>query len=418
MAVWQKQKYEDVVMPMKYIDSLPVELIVGAPLEGNIKFRPMQPYANESIDFLSELSFELLRNQTLRKYPDIASFAYWCRESNLRKMSECFDRKERRIGRGLVFHVTPSNVPISFAFSLAFGLLAGNANIVRVTEKYHEQTLLLCQEISRILKQAKHSLIAGNTRIIKYPRNDKISAEISKICHARLLWGGNSTVNHLRSMQVSPRSVDVCFPDRYSLCIFNAESLLNADSKTMNAIIQGFYNDVFLLDQNACSSPHLILWQGTNQNISTAKKMFWGCMNAYLKEKPTPPAIYAVDKYTHLCRLAIALEGITTDMNQINSIYRVELEVLPADIENYRASNGFFIESTDNDLSKFENIVGESYQTVTYFGVNPEIIIDKIISKGMLGVDRVVKVGRALDIGIVWDGYDLITTLSRIISTK
>ena len=32
------------------------------------------------------------------------------------------------------------------------------------------------------------------------------------------------------------------------------------------------------------------------------------------------------------------------------------------------------------------------------------------------GIDRVVPVGRALDMDIVWDGYDLIGSLSRLIT--
>jgi hypothetical protein len=33
----------------------------------------------------------------------------------------------------------------------------------------------------------------------------------------------------------------------------------------------------------------------------------------------------------------------------------------------------------------------------------------------LIGVDRIVPIGTALDIGIYWDGYDLIRTLSRVI---
>jgi hypothetical protein len=41
-----------------------------------------------------------------------------------------------------------------------------------------------------------------------------------------------------------------------------------------------------------------------------------------------------------------------------------------------------------------------------------------VISNGLTGIDRVVSVGKALDIGVIWDGYDLIRTMSRIVATQ
>jgi hypothetical protein len=34
-------------------------------------------------------------------------------------------------------------------------------------------------------------------------------------------------------------------------------------------------------------------------------------------------------------------------------------------------------------------------------------------SQNLRGIDRVVPVGRAIDMGLVWDGYDIVTSLSR-----
>ena len=44
-----------------------------------------------------------------------------------------------KIARGIVFHVTPSNVPMNFAYSYIAGLLSGNNNIVRVPSKQFKQ---------------------------------------------------------------------------------------------------------------------------------------------------------------------------------------------------------------------------------------------------------------------------------------
>ena len=34
------------------------------------------------------------------------------------------------------------------------------------------------------------------------------------------------------------------------------------------------------------------------------------------------------------------------------------------------------------------------------------------------GIDRIVPVGRTLDMDVIWDGFDLPNTLSRIIEVK
>jgi len=34
------------------------------------------------------------------------------------------------------------------------------------------------------------------------------------------------------------------------------------------------------------------------------------------------------------------------------------------------------------------------------------------------GIDRIVPVGKALDMDVTWDGYDIVRSLSRVIDVK
>ena len=43
------------------------------------------------------------------------------------------------------------------------------------------------------------------------------------------------------------------------------------------------------------------------------------------------------------------------------------------------------------------------------------MIKNSIFDSGILGVDRIVPIGRALDMSFIWDGKDLIYSLSRIV---
>ena len=83
---------------------------------------PVMVYEKSRINFLSDFAKMLLSEKDIRKYPDVATFAFWCRTSNLNKITKkSLTQDILRVGLGLVYHNSPSNVPVNFAFSLAFG---------------------------------------------------------------------------------------------------------------------------------------------------------------------------------------------------------------------------------------------------------------------------------------------------------
>ena len=81
---------------------------------------PLPVYSEEAISFLSDFSEVLMKIPESRRYPDIMSVAFWCRKSNIIKLKNVRQDKEYRIGRGLAFHIAPSNVPVNFIFSYFF----------------------------------------------------------------------------------------------------------------------------------------------------------------------------------------------------------------------------------------------------------------------------------------------------------
>lgn len=87
-------------------------------------------------------------------------------------------------------------------------------------------------------------------------------------------------------------------------------------------------------------------------------------------------------------------------------------------IWNASGGNGYFYEYNLKSLRDLENIVTEKYQTITYFGIDPNQIQDFVINSRLRGIDRIVPVGKALDISAVWDGFDLVIMLSRIVHVE
>jgi hypothetical protein len=95
---------------------------------------------------------------------------------------------------------------------------------------------------------------------------------------------------------------------------------------------------------------------------------------------------------------------------------RAELKSLPYDIEKFRCEGGYFSECTISSLDDFAQIINTKYQTLAYFGFSVEELQKFIKSNRLKGLDRLVPIGRAADFSLTWDGWDLVKTLSRVVS--
>ena len=60
-------------------------------------------------------------------------------------------------------------------------------------------------------------------------------------------------------------------------------------------------------------------------------------------------------------------------------------------------------------------VLGKQSQTISYFGMDGHEIQQFAIDHGVRGVDRVVPVGKTMDLTFKWDGFDMIETMSRYV---
>ncbi|MDY6953340.1 MAG: acyl-CoA reductase [Thermodesulfobacteriota bacterium] len=321
-----------------------------------------------------------------------------------------------RLGRGLAFHITPSNVPINFAFSYVFGLLSGNANVVRVPSKAFPQTGIVCDAMNRLLRDNTYALIRAMTAFVHYDRNNDITRAFSKNCNARIIWGGDDTIRTIRKCPVSERCVEMAFSDRYSFCVLDAQAVAHLTSDRLKNLARRFYNDTFLMDQNACSSPRLVVWLGKDTDV--AKKRFWQDVYDIVESEYSLPAVNVMDKYTQWCLDAISLEHLALCRSSKNYIYRLSLDELPDNAHTLRGTCGYFYEFDTDDIHSIAHIVNTRYQTMTYFGINRSRLVNFVLKNRLTGIDRIVPVGSALDIGVIWDGYDVVKHLSRIVDVR
>ncbi len=377
--------------------------------------RPLPPYSEIVVKFLDDYSAELLHDSACKSYPDITAVAFWARKGNIARLKAGRAGDPLRLGRGLAFHITPSNIPVQFIFSYMFGLLSGCANVVKVTSKDYPQIELLCNVLMRVLERDEYKAIRAMTAIVRYPRESNWTEDFSAKCQARLIWGGDATIENIRKCPLPPRAVELVFPDRYSLAIFDGEAIAHAEEKALRRLAQDFYNDTFMMDQNACSSPQLILWQGHNEN---GKKRFWATVRELAKKRYNLAPVKATGKYADFCTNAVRFPETGKLVAEDNILYRVSLKEIPQNVDELRGKFGLFYEYDVQEFAELGKVVNGRYQTLTYFGIDSRKLVQFVLEHQWLGIDRIVPVGKALDMDVVWDGYDLVSELSRIIDVR
>jgi hypothetical protein len=400
------------VIPIPPHDEL--QLLAGS---GELEPRPLPPYSAEAGAFLAALAAALRDDPAAGRLADVMAFAFWIRPGNLDRLRGAFGDAERRLGLGLVLHIAPSNVPVNFAFSYAFGLLAGNANIVRVPSRAWPQVTAIYAAMNRVFDSGAHDAVRRRTAIVRYPREDAITGGLSGLVQGRVIWGGDATVAHIRTIPLPPRAREIAFADRWSLCVMDAGAVAALDPPGLARLARGFFNDTYLVDQNACSSPHLVLWR--NAPGHAGEQRFWEAVEAVARERYPLEPIKQVDKYTRLLCDAVALDGNAALRSRHHElVYRVELRELVPHAERLRGRFGYFYEHHARDLGTLAEVVTDRYQTLTYFGVDSDELRRLVLDNCLPGIDRITPVGRALDIDVVWDGVDVVRGLSRIVDVR
>jgi len=368
------------------------------------------PFSENVISFLNVFSSSIINDNECRPYPDLITFAFFCRKANILALKKQYVRDDLRLGRGIVFHIAPSNVPINFAYSLLLGLLSGCCNIVRLSSKEFVQVDLLIKHLEKIAPFDEYQEITKKIVLVKYDRTSAATDYFSSFCNVRIIWGGDETINHIRKSVIPPRSFDITFADRYSFALINADEMVK--EADMQKIGEKFYNDTYLFDQNACSAPHLVVWTGDKNNVVKAQTLLWSSVETEVKKKYQFQSVLAIDKLTAFYRQSLNMP-VNYNASPDNSLIRINLEKLPKNIDAFRCSGGYFSEYYAHSIDEIVPIINEKYQTLAYYGYNQGELKEFVLNNHLVGIDRIVPIGKTSDFSLTWDGYNLIEMLSR-----
>ncbi len=369
---------------------------------------PLRPFTETVVNYLNDVSREIIRDPRSRAYSDVVTFGFWIRKASVMKLKERFQGKGFTLGKGTAFHIAPSNVPVNFAYSLAAGLLCGNANVVRVPYKEFPQITILTDAINRGLE--KHAELRDYVLCVRYERNKDINDFFSAFADVRIIWGGDQTIAELRRSPLPPRSGEITFADRYSMAVIDSDAYLAIENK--ERVAEDFYNDTFFSDQNACTSPRIIVWTG--KSITEAKRIFWELEHALVKKKYAFMPIQAVNKLTKTYLIAAVQPGIKVEAHPDNLIVRIRVPVLMESLMDFRDNSGYFYEYDCKDILELLPICSDKKcQTIAYIGSRDSFL--PLLKSGIKGIDRIVPIGKTMDFDLIWDGYQLPSYLTRTI---
>lgn len=372
-----------------------------------------EPFNLKKIDFLDQISKKIINDEKLNIYPDLKDFGFWCRKKNINRYKNILGNNKNLLGRGIALHIPPSNVPMNLAFTFAIGIISGCENFVRIPKKKFPQITALLKIIRDIVYEKKFIEINKSFCFLQYEKSDFKSSLLSKIADVRLIWGGDETVKKFKEYETKTKHIDLYFPNKISGSLININKLKKLKDEEFANLVYKFYVDSYSMDQNGCSSPKIIFWCGKDNNL---KKKFYDKLRLFIQNKYQFNFSNSSDKIFLLTELAIKSNSkIKINLNNIDLI-TIKIKI-PPDYKSYsNLAYGTFYSVDLKDLSNLKKYINSNFQTLSYFGFNKKELINFIIKEKFKGIDRVMPIGSAFEMSIMWDGYDLIKHMSRTIS--
>lgn len=245
-----------------------------------------------------------------------------------------------------------------------------------------------------------------------YGLDGDMNARLSARADLRLVWGGDAKVAALGRLPLRPGGVSLDFPDRYSYAAVVGAAYNALDHGARDALARRFHNDVFVFDQMACSSPRVLYWVGGDDDGCCD---FLDRLAASAGDRPVDPG-HAIAKQVLAHELAAegAIEGATLHSPELTSL-RGGPEL---DLRGRAIGGGVLAVVALAALDELVPLVRRNDQTLTHFGFDAETMTAFARRASLRGLSRLVPMGRALDFDSVWDGFDLLHSMTRQVTLR
>lgn len=386
----------------------------------------LKPFDEVLMRFVKKLSSKILLDKSMRQFPDLMAAAYWMRKEHISKLKEEFQvlfGDRLLFAKGVVLHFAPSNVDTIFIYSWILSLLMGNANIIRLSQKRSNLVRAFFDVLGKLLceNNGVFSSISNRLLVVTYDHSAEITAHLSAHCDVRVIWGGDQTIKKIREIPLPARSDEMVFADRFSAAAINAKHILDTSSGELNKLVELFYQDAFMFNQKACSSPKIVFWIGEDADIAKARQRFWDGLKEYTKNKDlwrnTEIAI-AMIRLTSVFKYAALNKVEQVDSGFFDLPCRIRVKHLDDCVRALHSGGGLFLEKTYECLDDLASSFTIKDQTLTVCGFSADEMVGFVKKLPYRSLDRVVPFGEALKFSHVWDGYNLLLSFSREIAVN
>ena len=195
-------------------NKLRYDLLAGNEPERVLKEKPFEIFNKDAINFLSKLSKKLIdRELKSQDFRDFRGFGFWIREANLINMRNSRNDIKYRVGRGVSFHIAPSNIAANSLYSLAFGLLSGCPTIIRLSHKNISELESIMKLVRTIFENNELSQLSNKISLINYEHDETINNYFSSQVDSRIIWGGMKLFKSLNHKTAS-HCLDIVFPNK------------------------------------------------------------------------------------------------------------------------------------------------------------------------------------------------------------
>ena len=363
------------------------------------------------VDFLGKLARKLLAPAVARRHPELGSLGFFLRPAELHRVVARMERPDALVfPRGNVFHVPPANVDTIFVYSWALSALAGNHNVVRISERSATAADTILTALNEVLADAD-PVIARTQRMITYGRDDAVTAALSQWADLRVIWGGDFAVDAIRKHPLRPSARDLTFPDRTSWAALSAAGWRAAEPAKRREAVVGFTNDAYWFDQAACSSPRTVFLVG--EDTDDVRAEFLELLLEVVGQRGwAVDAAMAVEKRVNAYAMA-ATGAISAMRFPANAVTEMSLTAVP-DAPRRWIGAGAFPFAQVGSLLDLVPAMNRQDQTFSHFGFTSAELREFGLALGGRGVDRIVPFGSALTFGSLWDGYDLPREFTRL----
>ncbi len=164
--------------------------------------------------------------------------------------------------RGLAVHWLAGNVPLLGLYSLFQTLLTKNVSLVKASKRAYKEFLILVDSLNQVnTEKIKGSELLKTIAIVLIGRDEKETQKtISEAADIRIAWGGHDAIKAITGLPKTIFCEDIVFGPKYSYGVIDKFALPNYKSLTQRIAF-----DICTFDQYACSSPHTLFIEETDE---------------------------------------------------------------------------------------------------------------------------------------------------------